>query len=110
MEEPRPPAPGIPPAALPFARERYWRQTLSRILVLLAIWLLVGPVMSIVFVEELNRFSLGGVPFGFWMGQQGSIYVFVVLIFANAWLADRQDRAFNVHETPETVRQVTADH
>ena len=83
MEEPRPPAPGIPAAALPFARRRYWRQTLTRILVLLAIWLLVGPVMSI---------------------------VFVVLIFANAWLADRQDRAFNVHETPDTVRHVTGDH
>lgn len=97
-------------ARRPFDPEKYWRRTLTRILVLLAVWLLVGPVMSILFVEPLNELSLGGVPFGFWMGQQGSIYVFVVLIFLNAWLADRQDRDFDVHETPETTRHVVGEH
>lgn len=85
-----------PPTAL--AQQRYWHRTLRRILLLLAVWFLVGPIMSIILVEPLNSFSIAGVPFGFWMGQQGSIYVFVVLIFANAWLADRQDREFDVHE------------
>jgi putative solute:sodium symporter small subunit len=93
-----------------FDHERYWRRTIRRILLLLAVWLLVGPIMSIVLVEPLNRFSLGGVPFGFWMGQQGSIYVFVLLIFLNAWLADRQDREFDVHETTETTRHVVGEH
>lgn len=96
-----------PPAFDPRA---YWRRTIRRILFLLAIWLLVGPLMSIVLVEPLNRFSLGGVPFGFWMGQQGSIYVFVLLIFVNAWLADRQDEEFNVHETAATTRHVQTEH
>jgi putative solute:sodium symporter small subunit len=81
-----------------FDERLYWKRTLRRILLLLAIWLLVGPIMSIVLVEPLNAFTLGGIPFGFWMGHQGSIYVFVALIFANAWLADRQDREFDVHE------------
>jgi putative solute:sodium symporter small subunit len=81
-----------------FDRREYWRRTLRRILLLLAIWFTAGPLMSIVFVEPLNRYSLGGVPFGFWMAHQGSIYVFVVLIFVNAWLADRQDREFGVDE------------
>lgn len=89
-----------------FDQERYWRRTLRRISILLAIWFLVGPVMSIVLVEPLNQFSMGGVPFGFWMGQQGSIYVFVVLIFVNAYLADRTDREFGVHETAETTQHV----
>lgn len=93
-----------------FDREKYWRRTLTRILALLAVWLLVGPVMSILLVEQLNRFSIGEIPFGFWMGQQGSIYVFVVLIFVNAWLADRQDREFDVHETPETTAQAAGGH
>lgn len=93
-----------------FDQVKYWRRTLTRILVLLAIWLLVGPVMSILLVEPLNRFSIGGVPFGFWMGQQGSIYVFVALIFVNAWLADRQDEEFDVHETPETTQGVVDEH
>jgi putative solute:sodium symporter small subunit len=94
-----------------FDRDRYWRRTLNRILVLMAIWVVAGPVMGIVLVEPLNQLSLGGVPFGFWMAQQGAIYVFVVLIFVNAWLADRQDREFDVHETAETTQHVTsADH
>lgn len=81
-----------------FDQHAYWRATLRRITVLLAIWLLAGPVMSILFVEQLNAFTIGGLPFGFWMGQQGAIYVFVILIFVNAWLADRQDRRFGVRE------------
>jgi putative solute:sodium symporter small subunit len=75
-----------------FDRSAHWRSTLRRIAVLLAIWALVGPVMSILFVEQLNTVTIAGVPFGFWMGQQGSIYVFVILIFVNAWMADRLDR------------------
>ena len=65
---------------------------------LLAIWFIAGPLMSIILVRPLNSFTIGGVPFGFWMAHQGSIYVFVALIFANAWLADRQDREFDVDE------------
>lgn len=84
-----------------FDRDAYWRRTLRRILSLLAIWIIVGPLMSIVLVRWLNDFSFGGVPFGFWMAHQGSIYVFVALIFANAWLADRQDREFGVEEQQE---------
>ncbi len=98
------------PAHPVFDRQAYWHRTLRRILFLLAIWLLVGPVMSILFVEPLNEIRIGGVPFGFWMGQQGSIYVFVILIFVNAWLADRQDREFDVHETPATTQHTSSDH
>ncbi len=81
-----------------FDSRAYWRRTLTRILVLLTIWLVAGPVMGIVLVKPLNRFQLAGVPFGFWMAQQGAIYVFVVLVFVNAWLADRTDREFGVDE------------
>jgi putative solute:sodium symporter small subunit len=89
-----------------FDHEGYWRRTLRRISLLLAVWFLVGPVMGILFVEPLNRFSLGGIPFGFWMAQQGAIYVFVILIFLNAWLADRTDREFGVEETVGTTQHV----
>ena len=93
-------------AEAPFDRDRYWRRTLGRIITLLAVWLVAGPVMSILLVRPLNQFSIGGVPFGFWMAQQGAIYVFVVLIFVNAWLADRADREFDVHETESTTQHV----
>jgi putative solute:sodium symporter small subunit len=94
-----------------FDRSLYWRRTVRRILVLLAIWILAGPVMGIVLVRPLNTFSIGSVPVGFWMAQQGAIYVFVILIFVNAWLADRLDHEFNVHETASTTQHVqTTDH
>lgn len=87
-----------------FDRRAYWQRTVRRTIVLLSIWFIVGPLMSIIFVEQLNQFSLGGIPFGFWMGQQGSIYVFVILIFVYAWRSDAADREAGVNETPETTR------
>jgi putative solute:sodium symporter small subunit len=94
-----------------FDSELYWRRTIRRIVLLMGIWFLVGPMMGIVLVEPLNRLTIGGVPFGFWMAQQGAIYVFVVLIFLNSWFADRTDREFDVHETLETTQHVhSVDH
>jgi putative solute:sodium symporter small subunit len=90
-----------------FDRDRYWDRTVRRILLLLLVWFIAGPVMGIILVEPLNTVSIGGVPLGFWMAQQGAIYVFVVLIFLNAWLSDRADREFGVHETPETTQHTT---
>ena len=71
----------------------YWRANLRIIGLLLAVWLVVGLLLSVVFVETLNRFSLGGYPLGFWLAQQGSIYVFIVLIFVYAKWMDRVDRS-----------------
>lgn len=69
-----------------------WTRLLRRTVLLLAIWFLVGPVMGVLLVEPLNGLSLGGIPLGFWVSQQGSIYVFIVLIFVYAVLGDRADR------------------
>lgn len=74
-----------------------WQRLLRRTVLLLAIWFLVGPVLGILLVEPLNEFSLGGIPLGFWVSQQGSIYVFIVLIFAYAWMGDRLDRESHGH-------------
>jgi putative solute:sodium symporter small subunit len=70
----------------------YWRSVLGRTLVLLGIWLLAGPILGILLVDTLNNARLRGVPLGFWIAQQGAIYVFVVLIFVYAWLSERADR------------------
>jgi putative solute:sodium symporter small subunit len=97
------------PSVKPFDPRAYWRSTLRRILLLLTAWALAGPVLGILLVEPLNGYTIAGTPLGFWIAHQGSIYVFVVLIFLNAWLADRNDRAFGVHETAETT-QHTCSH
>ena len=87
----KPPADGID-------RAGYWRANMTLIGCLLAVWATVSFGCSILFVEQLNQFSFGNLPLGFWFGQQGSIYVFVVLIFVYAIAMDKIDHKFNVKE------------
>ena len=76
----------------------YWRKNLSIITWCLVIWALVSLFAGVLFAQALNAFSLGGYPLGFWFAQQGSIYVFIVLIFFYAWRMNRLDREFGVQE------------
>lgn len=76
----------------------YWRRNLRYLLVLLLVWFTVSYGAGILFVEQLNAIRLGGFKLGFWFAQQGSIYVFVVLIFVYVWLMNRLDREFDVDE------------
>jgi len=77
-------------------RHAYWRANLRVMAILLTIWFIVSFGLGIFFVEFLNRFHVGGFPVGFWFSQQGSIYVFVVLIFVYARWMDRIDARFGV--------------
>ncbi len=76
----------------------YWRKNLGYMITLLGIWFLVSYVCGIIFVQQLNAFKLGGFPLGFWFAQQGSIYVFVALIFVYVGLMRKLDRDYDVHE------------
>lgn len=76
----------------------YWRQNLKYLSILLGIWFLASFGAGILFVDWLDQFRLGGFKLGFWFAQQGSILVFVVLIFVYVWLMNRLDRQFDVHE------------
>jgi putative solute:sodium symporter small subunit len=69
----------------------YWRRNVRLKIVLLTIWAVVSIVLSILMINVLNEASVGGFPLGFWMAQQGSIFVFVVLIFVYAKTMDRYD-------------------
>ena len=79
-------------------RKAYWRANVRLIAVLLAIWALVSVVFGILLIDQLNAWKIGRLPLGFWFAQQGSIYVFVVLIFIYAWRMDRLDRRYGVAE------------
>ncbi|BBM87343.1 DUF4212 domain-containing protein [Candidatus Uabimicrobium amorphum] len=79
-------------------KNAYWRANLRLIGICLFIWFLVSFVFAILLVEPLNRFSLGGYKLGFWFSQQGSIYVFVALIFFYSWQMNRIDHQFGVYE------------
>lgn len=73
----------------------YWRQNTALIRTLLFVWALVSLVFSILLVQPLNTLSIGTLPLGFWMAQQGSIVVFVALIFIYAKQMDKLDRQYN---------------
>ncbi|MBD3887696.1 DUF4212 domain-containing protein [Phormidium tenue FACHB-886] len=79
--------------------QAYWRANTALIHNLLIVWALVSLVFSILLVQPLNAIQSGGVPFGFWMAQQGSIYVFVVLIFIYAIRLDKLDRKYERSST-----------
>ncbi len=83
------------------ANSAYWRANLKLSGVLLAIWFLVSFGFGILLVEPLNRIDFFGFKLGFWWAQQGSIYVFIVLIFVYAAVMRRLDRKYGVHEEEE---------
>ena len=78
----------------------YWRTNLRYLAVLLSIWFVVSFGFGILLVEQLNKFMLPGTGFrlGFWFAQQGSIYVFIVLIWAYVILMNRLDKRYGVDE------------
>ena len=82
----------------PENRAAYWNANLRLLTVLLIIWFVVSYGFGILLVEPLNAISLGGYKLGFWFAQQGSIYVFLVLIFVYAFAMNHLDNRFNVHE------------
>lgn len=79
-------------------RQAYWRANKALIRNLLIVWALVSIVFSILLVQPLNALHIGGLPFGFWMAQQGSILIFVVLIFIYAVQMDKLDRKYDIDE------------
>ena len=76
----------------------YWRRNLSLMLKLLAVWFVVSYGCGILLFDLLNKIQIGGYKLGFWFAQQGSIYVFVVLIFYYAKKMASLDREFHVDD------------
>ena len=79
-------------------RKAYWRANLRILAILMSIWFTVSFGCGILFVDQLNQIKLGGFRFGFWMAQQGSIYVFLVLIFVYVRFMNKLDRKFKFEE------------
>jgi putative solute:sodium symporter small subunit len=79
-------------------REAFWRANKRLIFILLSVWLVVSLGCGVWWIEWLNQFTIGSLPLGFWIAQQGSIYTFVVLILIYAVCADRLEREHGVEE------------
>ena len=72
--------------------KKYWKTNLKYLVILLSIWFAVSYGAGILFKEILDQLYLGGFPLGFWFAQQGSIYVFVILIFVYVYLMNKLDK------------------
>jgi putative solute:sodium symporter small subunit len=78
--------------------EAYWHANLKLVILCLIIWFIVSFGFGILLVDAFNKIQIGGYKLGYWFAQQGSIYVFIVLIFFYATQMTRLDRKFNVEE------------
>ncbi|MGB5346143.1 MAG: DUF4212 domain-containing protein [Woeseia sp.] len=82
----------------PELRAAYWRANLRILAGCMVVWFVCSYGFGILLVEPLNKFVIAGFPLGFWFAQQGSIYVFVLLIFFYAWRMNSIDQKYDVHE------------
>lgn len=78
--------------------EAYWKATLALIRNVLIAWFVVSYGFGILLAPTLDSFHIGGYPLGFWFAHQGSMYIFVALIFLYARKMGKIDEKFDVHE------------
>ena len=76
--------------------EEYWKKNLKYLVILLSIWFTVSFGFGIILIDELNQIKIGGFKLGFWFAQQGSIYVFTILIFVYIRLMNKLDKKYNL--------------
>ena len=77
---------------------KYWKANLMIVISLLIIWFISSFGIGIIFSDYLDQIKFGGFKLGFWFAQQGSIYIFVILVFLYVWLMKRLDKKFSEEE------------
>ncbi len=83
----------------------YWKKNISMIVGCLIIWALVSLGAAVIFANPLYGIKLGGVPLSFWFAQQGSIIIFVCLIWFYCIKMDKLDKEFDVQEVEATDKK-----
>lgn len=76
----------------------YWKENIKYVIILLILWFLVSYGAGIIFKDALNEIKMGGFKLGFWFAQQGSLYVFVILIFVYVRLMNKLDKKYGYDE------------
>ena len=80
------------------SRDEYWQRNIKLIIICMVIWFVASFGFGIILLQPLNAISIGGYKLGFWFAQQGSIYVFVALIFIYSKAMGNLDKEFGVEE------------
>jgi len=79
--------------------QAYWKENLVIIAIHLGIWFFVSFFCGIMIADQLDAYQLGGFPLGFWFANQGSIVIFVILIWTYVWRMNALDKKYDVYET-----------
>ena len=74
--------------------DRYWEKNIQIVLILMLIWFLASFGFGIIFVNDLDEISFFGFKLGFWFAQQGSILIFVAVIFVYIKMMKNLDQEF----------------
>ena len=78
--------------------QSYWKSNLKVVFSLLSLWFIASYGFGIIFSDFLDQIKIGGFKLGFWFAQQGSIFVFVILIFVYVWLMKKLDKKYTEEE------------
>lgn len=80
------------------AARAYWKENIRIVATLLVVWFIASYGLGILAVDFLDQFRMFGFPLGFWIAQQGSIFVFVILIFVYIYKMNQLDHKYGVDE------------
>ena len=78
--------------------DEYWKSNLRIVFSLLVVWFIASFGFGIIFSDMLDQIKVGGFKLGFWFAQQGSIYIFVLIVFVYVWLMKRLDKRVSEKE------------
>jgi len=82
----------------------YWKANIRLVLSLLSVWFFISIGCGILFVDALDTIRFGGFKLGFWIAQQGSIFVFVALILIYIRAMDKLDNKYNIESSSESAK------
>ena len=79
--------------------QSYWKSNIKIVIALLSVWFFISFGCGILLVDTLDNIRFGGFKLGFWIAQQGSIFVFVALIYIYIYFMDKLDAKYNLETT-----------
>ena len=87
----------------------YWKANIKLVLSLLCVWFLISFGCGILLVDVLDNVRFGGFKLGFWIAQQGSILVFIALIFIYIRSMDKLDRQYKQESSGDSSTDTEGD-
>jgi putative solute:sodium symporter small subunit len=76
----------------------YWQENIKLLTILMSIWFVVSFLLGIVFVDQLDNIRFAGFKLGFWISQQGAIFIYVLLVFVYLKAMDKLDKKYKLND------------